>query len=131
VRFAQSLDAVPAQWRERAGKIEVDAGAYLPQPTRAPARGRSAPPAAISGAERGSRFADVTVYTAPWCGWCRKTLAWLDERDIDYTNKDIDADADYAAELQEKTGGRSIPLVEIDGTMIRGYNPHEMAALLE
>jgi glutaredoxin len=128
VRFAQSLDAVPAQWRERAGKIEVDASAYLP-PVRTASRTRGSP-AAIADEPR-SALHDVTVYTAPWCGWCRKTLAFLDERGVDYVNKDIEADGDWAAELQEKTGGRSIPVVEIDGSMIRGYNPSEMAALLE
>ena len=130
VRFAQSLDAVPVEWRERAGRIEVDASSYLPQPTRSAARTRGASPAAIADEPRRALH-DVTVYTAPWCGWCRKTLAFLDERGVDYVNKDIEKDQEYAAELQEKSGGRSIPVVEIDGSMIRGYNPHEMAALLE
>ena len=132
VRFARSLDEVPAQWRERAGQIEVDASAFQPA-APGPAKTRPAPRAHAdaSDAPAKARFADVTVYTAPWCGWCRKTLAWLDERDIDYTNKDIDADDDYAQELVAKSGGRSIPFVEIDGTQIRGYNPHQMAALLE
>jgi glutaredoxin len=130
VRFAQSLDAVPAQWRERAGKIEVDAGSYLPRSARTAAGKRSSSPAAIADEPRRALH-DVTVYTAPWCGWCRKTLAFLDERGVDYVNKDIEKDEEYAAELQEKTGGRSIPVVEIDGSMIRGYSPHEMATLLE
>jgi glutaredoxin len=130
VRFAQSLDAVPAQWRERAGKIEVDASSVLPRSARTAAGKRSPSPAAIADEPRRALH-DVTVYTAPWCGWCRKTLAFLDERGVDYVNKDIEQDEEYAAELQEKTGGRSIPVVEIDGSMIRGYSPHEMAALLE
>jgi glutaredoxin len=130
VRFAQSLDAVPAQWRERAGKIEVDASSELPRSARTAAGKRSPSPAAIADEPRRALH-DVTVYTAPWCGWCRKTLAFLDERGVDYVNKDIEQDEEYAAELQEKTGGRSIPVVEIDGSMIRGYSPHEMAALLE
>ena len=130
VRFARSLAEVPAAWRERAGQIEVDADAFRPK--TAPARGASRPAAArVAAAETQPRFHDVTVYTAPWCGWCRKTLAWLDAREIDYVNKDIEADADHAAELVEKSGGRSIPFVEIDGTQIRGFNPREMAALLE
>jgi glutaredoxin len=128
VRFARSLEEVPAGWRERAGQIEVDTTAYAAKPraTAAPAR------KPYSDVQVGaSRFADVTVYTAPWCGWCRKTLAWLDERDVDYTNKNIEESEEFAAELVQKSGSRSIPFVEIDGTQIRGYNPNEMAALLE
>jgi len=129
VRFARSLDDVPAEWRARAGQIEVDSAAY--QPKRGASPGARRPYSEPVAAERSADFHDVTVYTAPWCGWCRKTLAFLDERDVDYVNKNIEADEDYADELEEKSGGHSIPFVEIDGKQIRGYNPREMAALLE
>ncbi len=116
-RFARSLDDVPPEWRERAGQIEVDAAAFAPKN-------------AAAVAEREAAH-EITIYTAPWCGWCRKTIAFLDERGVDYVNKDIEADPANQDELIAKSGGKSIPFVEIDGTQIRGYNPHEMAALLE
>jgi mycoredoxin len=132
VRFARSLEDVPAEWRARAGQIEVDTAAYHP---RSRASGASAAarkaPSQPAASERRAGFHDITVYTAPWCGWCRKTLAFLDDRNVEYVNKNIEADEDYAAELREKSGGHSIPFVEIDGTQIRGYNPRKMAALLE
>jgi glutaredoxin len=121
VRFARSLEEVPAPWRARAGQIEVDASAFT----------KKARAAQAANADVAEAAHDVTVYTAPWCGWCRKTLAFLDERGVEYVNKNIEADEEFADELEEKTGGRSIPLVEIDGSLIRGYNPGEMAALLE
>jgi mycoredoxin len=134
VRFAQSLADVPPAWRDRAGQVEVDTSKFQATPARprASADGAAARPFAQAAvAERRRAFHDVTVYTAPWCGWCRKTLAFLDQRGVDYVNKDIEADAEYADELAEKSGGKTIPFVEIDGTQIRGYNPREMAALLE
>lgn len=78
-----------------------------------------------------SRAHEVTLYTAPWCGWCRKTLAFLDERGVDYVNKDIEADPRYADELREKTGRIAIPYVEIDGHPIRGFDPGEMTRRLQ
>jgi glutaredoxin len=120
VRFAQSLEEVPARWRAQAGRVEVDVSAY----TKAAPAGR-----ASSAYAKASH--DITIYTAPWCGWCRKTIAFLDERGVAYVNKNIEADDDYADELAEKSGGHSIPFVEIDGTQIRGFNPAKMAALLE
>ena len=120
MRFARSLEEVPAQWRERAGQIEVDMSAFT-RKSRAAAE-------SSEGAQAAHR---VTVYTAPWCGWCRKTLAFLDERGVAYKNKDIEADDAFADQLIAKTGSRGVPLVEIDGSQIRGYNPGEMAALLE
>jgi glutaredoxin len=129
VRFARSLEEVPAAWRERAGQVEIDASSFTKAKPRAGARAaRGATPEATAYAGAAH---DVTVYTAPWCGWCRKTLAFLDERGVEYVNKNIEADEEFADELEEKSGGRSIPLVDIDGSLIRGYNPGEMAALLE
>lgn len=129
VHFAGSLDEVPVDWRSRAGQIELDASALSRT---------SAAPAASSGESRGAAEVaaaqpahEVTVYTAPWCGWCRKTLAFLDEAGVEYVNKDIEADVRWAEELREKTGGNAIPLVEIDGSRIRGFDPDQMTSLLD
>lgn len=128
VHFEKSLDAVPADWRDRAGRVEIDPAAVR-KPT--PARVKPAARVAVEEVEATpSRVHDVTIYTAPWCGWCRKTIAFLDQRGIDYVNKDIEADPGYEEELREKTGRTSIPLVEIDGEQIRGFDPGQMTALL-
>jgi glutaredoxin 3 len=72
------------------------------------------------------------VYTTTWCPWCRKTLAWLDERGVDYVNKDIEDDPAHRDELLRKSGGTSIPVVEIDGELVRlRPRTHERAALAE
>ena len=94
---------------------------------RTPAR--SAPSA--DPGEAAGRPPEVVVYTAPWCGWCRKTLAWLDEHDVDYQNKDIEANKSWRRELVEKIGAAAVPLVEIDDQMIRGYSPKRMSQALD
>jgi glutaredoxin len=130
VRFARSLAEVPAAWRDRAGQVEVDVDAFRPR--SAPARrAAGSEGAGTTAADTRPRYREVTVYTTSWCGWCRKTLAWLDARGVEYVNKDIEANPDYAAELVEKSGARSIPFVEIDGAQIRGFNPRAMSTLLD
>jgi len=132
VRFARSLDEVPPAWRDKVGQVEVDASAFQVKSarrTQAPARRAFGASAAEPGRRRD--WHEITVYTAPWCGWCRKTLAFLDERGLEYVNKDVEADEEWAEELHEKSGSGSIPFVEIDGTAIRGYNPQKMTALLK
>lgn len=75
-------------------------------------------------------IAEVVIYTAPWCGWCRKALAWLDERGVQYVNKDIERDPRNREELLEKTGRMAIPVVEIGDALIRGFDPDRMNELL-
>ncbi len=127
VHFVRSLDAVPAHWRDRAGRIEVEQKASAP-PTRQTARRRATESAAARRPAAASH--EVVVYTTSWCGWCRRTLAWLDQRGVDYVNKDIESDPGHRDELVRKTGRTSIPVVEIDGELIRGYDPGRMEAML-
>jgi glutaredoxin-like YruB-family protein len=131
VHFVQNLGDVPARWQNKAGRIEME--------ETAPAAGSgSRPSAARRGAARGSgerpvaykTGPEVVVYTTAWCGWCRKTLAFLDERGVRYVNKDIEANDRNREELIEKTGRTSIPMVEIDGEIIRGYDAARMEQLL-
>jgi len=132
VHFVQDLGDVPAEWQNKAGRIEVER--TLP----APGRGSSRPAAARRATARGSAEGpvayqtgpDVVVYTTAWCGWCRKTLEFLDERGVRYVNKDIEANDGNRDELIRKTGRTSIPVVEIDGEIIRGYNAGRMEQLL-
>ena len=132
VHFVQNLGEVPARWQSRAGRIEVEKTAPAPGEGGArPAATRRA--AARRPTEKPSAYRpdpDVVVYTTAWCGWCRKTLTFLDERGVRYVNKDIEANDWNRDELIEKTGRTSIPVVEIDGEIIRGYDASRMEQLL-
>ena len=129
IRFVDNVERVPPALRGSARRISMS-GAGAPTLNRS----QTGPPPARRSAEidtlTTTRRGEVTVYTAPWCGWCRKTLAWLDERDVVYTNKDIEARPEYRAELIEKTGRTSIPVVEMSGELIRGFSPGRMNELL-
>lgn len=93
---------------------------------------RSGPPAAgaVVASPAGPERPAVLVYTTSWCGWCRKTLAWLEAEDVPYVNKDIERDPGHRAELVRKTGRTSIPVVEIDGALVQGFDPRRMRHLL-
>ena len=140
LHFVDSLERVPEAFRASARPLSMDASKQggAPQLTRAEARApkrrpfaEAAPPAARapSATARGPS-AGVVVYTTSWCGWCRKTIAWLDTQGVEYENRDIEKNPAWRDELIEKTGGTSIPVVEIDGELIRGYSPGRMGELL-
>jgi len=124
VRFVTSLEQVPWKLRASAQPVAHD------RVQRAPAaRLVSRPPRGGAGDLARSSH-QVVVYTTSWCGWCRKTLAFLNQQGVEFENRDIEEDESYREELLEKTGGTSIPVVEIDGQIIRGYDPQRMAQLL-
>jgi glutaredoxin len=131
MRFVRSLAEVPPAFRESASAVSNDRVQRAPAgPAEPRARAKGARDPGPPPEERAVRH-DVVVYTTSWCGWCRKTVAYLTEQGVAFENRDIEAEDMWREELLEKTGGTSIPVVEIDGQIIRGYDPVRMAQLLE
>ena len=64
----------------------------------------------------------VTVYSATWCGYCHAVKQYLDKLGIKYTEKDVDEDRASAVEAVEKSGQRGIPVLDIDGKIIVGFD---------
>ena len=60
----------------------------------------------------------ITMYSADWCGDCRRSKRLMDDLNVGYTIIDIESDVKAADKVIEINGGmRSIPvLVFADGT---------------
>lgn len=63
----------------------------------------------------------VVMYTTPWCGYCRRAKALLEERGIPYEEVDLDDDPAFRQTLMDMTGGWTVPQIVIDGHAIGGY----------
>ncbi|NJM07698.1 NrdH-redoxin [Candidatus Gracilibacteria bacterium] len=63
---------------------------------------------------------NVVIYGAMWCGDCRRSKKFLDERKVAYTWIDVDKEPDAMAVVEQANGGmRSIPtLVFPDGSIL-------------
>ena len=57
----------------------------------------------------------ITMYPTSWCGDCKRSKAFLDEKGVDYDEVDIEKDA-RAAKFVEKVnhGNRSVPTIVFD-----------------
>ena len=74
-------------------------------------------------------MANVIVYGAPWCHWCMKAKAFLEERNIEFEWKDVQ-DPGAAEEAHKKSGQAGIPVIDIDGTIIIGFDIEKVKSLL-
>ena len=94
-------------------------------------RGRGA---STEEAKRKPDFSSVTVvmYRTNWCGYCKQAAAYVRSLGAGLIEYDIDRDADKKAEMKKKSGGSTaVPLLDIDGTIIRGYSPPAIRAAIE
>jgi len=61
----------------------------------------------------------VTLYSAVWCGYCKRAKAYLADHRIAYLNVDIDT-ADGRAEFDD-VGGGGVPLLKSGRKKVRGF----------
>ena len=63
----------------------------------------------------------IVIYTTRWCGYCVRAKALLDGKGLAYEEITLDDDPAFRRNLQELTGGWTVPQILIDGTPIGGY----------
>ncbi len=73
----------------------------------------------------------ITVYSATWCAFCHAVKDYFDKLGVSYTDKDIESDAAYAEESVSKSGQRGIPVIDIDGNIIVGFDRPKIDAALK
>lgn len=64
----------------------------------------------------------VTVYTTPTCGWCYRVKSYLGEQGISYVEKDVSRDREAAMEMIKKTNQMGVPVLDIGGAMVIGFD---------
>lgn len=72
----------------------------------------------------------VIIYTAPWCAFCHAAKEYLDKKGITYTEKDVEQDHAFAEEAVSKSGQMGIPVLDINGTIIVGFDRPRIDAAL-
>lgn len=72
----------------------------------------------------------VTIYSASWCGFCHAAKQYLDKKGVAYTDKDIESDRALAQEAVDKSGQMGIPVLDINGEIIIGFDRPRIDAAL-
>lgn len=64
----------------------------------------------------------VKIYSTPTCHFCHMTKDWLKEHNVPFQDINVGADKKAAQEMIEKTGQRGVPVIDIDGQIIIGFD---------
>ena len=72
----------------------------------------------------------ITIYSTPTCAYCKIAKKFLGEHKIAYTEKDVASDAAAREEMVKKSGQLGVPVIDIDGQIIVGFDREKISELL-
>ena len=72
---------------------------------------------------------EVVLYATSWCGYCRKTRELLEDQGVAYREFDIE-ESDEGRQQYEALGGNGVPVLDVRGTVIHGYDEGEILSAL-
>ncbi len=68
----------------------------------------------------------VRIYSTPSCGYCNKAKAYFRENRISFTEYNVASDQRKAEEMVRKSGQMGVPVIDINGRIIVGFNQPEI-----
>ena len=71
----------------------------------------------------------ITIYTTPICAYCKMTKAFFKENNVSYEEKDVTVDDKAREEMIQKSGSMAVPVIDIDGKIVIGFDKAELAKL--
>ena len=72
----------------------------------------------------------VKVYSTATCPWCIQVKQFLKANKIEFQNLDVSVDQLAADEMMAKTGQMGVPVLDIDGEIIIGFDVEKIKLAL-
>jgi len=140
--------AIPAEiyhWKDKDGKIhfsdtpppaevDVEIRQFKDNPSAGP-KTKGEPPKSKSESLREKRpygRINVIMYMTSWCPVCGKARGYLNFLGINLTEYNIEKDKAKREEMLLKSGGsKGVPLIDVEGIIIRGFSESAIKAAVE
>ncbi len=68
------------------------------------------------------KFPPVKIYTTTWCVFCKAAKEFFKENKVPYTEVNVENDPKAAEEMIEKSGQMGVPVIDIGGKIIVGFD---------
>ena len=72
----------------------------------------------------------IVVYSTPTCAYCNKAKQYFKENRIPFTEYNVAQDQRRAEEMVRKSGQMGVPVIDINGRIIIGFNQPEIERAL-
>jgi len=72
----------------------------------------------------------VKVFSTPTCPYCFTLKEFLKKNNIEFKDVDVSKDEKALEEMVKKSGQMGVPVVEIDGEIVIGFDKEKISELL-
>lgn len=73
----------------------------------------------------------IIVYGAEWCAFCHVAMKYFDDRGVKYEYRNVDENRDWLNESVSKSGQTGIPVLDIQGDIVVGFDRPAIDASLQ
>jgi glutaredoxin-like YruB-family protein len=73
---------------------------------------------------------DVTVYSTSTCPFCARAKQFLKDNGVKFTDIDVSNDQAKAQEMIERSGQMGVPVIDVGGTIIVGFDKEKIKEAL-
>lgn len=64
----------------------------------------------------------ITIYSTTHCPYCKMAKEYLSQHNIEFKDVNVEEDDEAASEMIRKSGQMGVPVIDIDGTIIVGFD---------
>jgi len=72
----------------------------------------------------------IKIYSTPTCPYCHLLKEYLKEKNIEFEDIDVSQNQEALQELVKKTGAMAVPVIDIDGEIVVGFDKEKIDKLL-
>ena len=69
----------------------------------------------------------ITIYSTPTCTYCKMAKEFLTENNVVFEDINVAADVTKRKEMIEKSGQLGVPVIDVDGQIMVGYDRTTLA----
>lgn len=73
---------------------------------------------------------NVIIYSTPTCTYCNLAKDYMKSKGVAYTEINVATDLEKRKEMIEKTGQMGVPVIDVDGKVMVGFEESRLAELL-
>lgn len=74
---------------------------------------------------------NIIIYSTKMCPYCVMAKKYLQSRNVDFTEVDVSSDYSKALEMVKKSGQQGVPVIDIDGQIIVGFDRQKIDQILK